>query len=164
VLLDNAWRQRLIGVAVGESKFQFRERPWEGRDVVPFEYRRSSPLETTEALEAAGLPPRGIRTKNPSGLIHDLVQDRRERQKAREHRNSPRRVQLTALLREETLKAMDRARELGFTEEQVPYAAPAALLLERFHGKGKVTLRMVREHCERKYPHKFGDLSREQAA
>lgn len=93
-----------------------------------------------------------------------LIQDRRDRQKAREHRTAPRRLPLTYLLREEMLKAMDRARELGFTEEQVPYAAPAALLLERFHGKGKVTLRMVREHCERKYPHKFGGLSGECAA
>ncbi len=91
----------------------------------------------------------------PGWLIGVEVQEREDRRKAREHRRAPRQLPLSSFLREETLKAMERARELGFTEKQVVYAAPAALLLERFHGKGNVTKRMVREHCERKYPHIF---------
>jgi hypothetical protein len=135
-----------------------RQSGWRGETIIAFEEMPRHGAERNALMFST--PP----TMASGSFKSLLIQDRRDRQKAREHRNAPRRLPLTALLRDETLKAMDRARELGFTEEQVPYAAPVALLLERFHGRGNVTLRMVREHCERKYPHKFGELTRERAA
>jgi hypothetical protein len=132
--------------------------------VIPREFQRQNPAETMLALEDAGLPRCGIHTMSPGSLIGDLIQDRRDRERARKSRRAPRRLPLTFLLREETLKAMERARELGFTEEQILYAAPAAVLLRKLHGPENVTKRLVREHCERKYPHVFDCLSREQAA
>jgi hypothetical protein len=144
----------VIEVVVGD----LRQSGWKGERVVAFEEMSRSGSERNAALFST--PP----TMASGSFKSLLIQDREDRRRAREHRNAPRRLPLTFLLREETLKAIEWARDRKFTEEQIPYAAPAAVLLRRLHGEGKVTKRIVLEHCQGKYPHVFGELSRERAA
>lgn len=120
-----------------------------------------------EDMPASGAERNALLLRTPPTLSSGwykgvLIQDREDRRKAREKRLAPRRLPLTSLLREETLAAIEWARRVGFTDEEIPFAAPAAVLLRRVHGAGVVRASMVREHCEQKYPHVFS--TRERAA
>lgn len=122
---------------------------WRGERVIAFEEmprwlsERNALMLDTEPTMASG------------SYIGDLIQDRKDRAKAR-NRRAPRQLPLTTLLRQETLDAMAWAHDRGFTEAEVPYAAPMAILLRRVLGHGNVKASAVREQCQKKYPHVFG--------
>ncbi len=130
---------------------------WHGRCVVPFE--QTPPSGSDRNALVFETP----RTMASGSYIGALIRDRQDRARAK-HRRAPRQLQLTILLRQDTLDAMAWARDRGFTEAEVPYAAPMAVLLRRVLGKGNVKAAMVREQCEKRYPHIFGKPARERVA
>ena len=89
-----------------------------------------------------------------------LIQDREDRRKAQ--RLGIERLEGEA--KAQSLDARSWAERVGFTPEQQPFAAVAAVILRDQFGAGNVTRQMVVDRCRAQYPHVFGDLSGERVA